>query len=165
LCYSGTSQLTCSIVALLVSKTLSQYQFCITQKSNKDNCTTLDGLPSQFSQEDFPTATQTQIAMLQLLWTASLIFDLTNAPGQGILQAPEISRGYSEYTLPNNQWEKEVIGWESYAWAGIQYAILDFILGPVRRDPRAKEYANSPNSDGEMHLCKMLKVRKSGGFA
>jgi hypothetical protein len=122
-------------------------------------------LPAFFSQEDYPLATETQLATLRLLWVASQLYDVTSAPNQNVLQMTDVSSNLLSATAADNQWIKEVIGWESYAWAGIQNTLLDFIVGPKIRDPSAATYLDPPTLTGEKQLCKLMKVRKSGGFA
>jgi hypothetical protein len=66
--------------------------------------------------------------------------------------------------LPDNQWVKEVIAWESRVWASYQTLLSTSITGPSLVDEFASEYVE-PAVDGDEQLCKSLKMRKSGGYA
>lgn len=67
-------------------------------------------------------------------------------------------------SLPNDQWQREVVRWEAIAWAGLQALLTDFAIGPKHRDPNADSYVKQASTPGEKQLCQSQKMQKSGGF-
>jgi hypothetical protein len=66
--------------------------------------------------------------------------------------------------LPDDQWIKEVVGWESQVWAGLQILIPDYAIGAKARDPLADFYVKYPETDAEKALCGMQRLPKASGF-
>ena len=67
--------------------------------------------------------------------------------------------------LPDDQWQKELIHWENYAWAGFQTMLTDTAVGPITRNALANIYTDAPASASDSTLCQSMKMRKAGGFA
>lgn len=67
--------------------------------------------------------------------------------------------------LPDNQWVKELVNWENYAWAGFQIMLSDTAIGPITRTELADSYTNAPATAADSALCQSMKMRKAGGFA
>lgn len=141
-----------------------QYQFCIARSGQDDLCTPLSSLPAKLSTAELPGADDLQLAILKLLLTVSTLNDITNAPNAQSLQVSAMIVSGLVPELPDDQWKKEVMGWEAWALAGIQILFADFAIGPKVRDPAAS-YTMAPTTAGEKQLCGAMKMRKSGGFA
>ena len=71
--------------------------------------------------------------------------------------------GYSP-GLPDDQWVKEVVGWENYLWAIYQTVVTDYGVGHASRDPAVLEVVKQNTTAGEKQLCGVQRMRKSGGF-
>lgn len=141
-----------------------QYQFCFAHKGQSDYCTDLSGLPGRILVEDYPGASDVQLAALQLLVTSSLLFDISDA-AQDVLQAKEMAGGTGYIpSLPEDQWEKEIKGWEAFVWAALQTAITDYAIGPAVREPSIADLVKKNLTSGEKQLCGAQKMKKSGGF-
>jgi hypothetical protein len=67
--------------------------------------------------------------------------------------------------ISNEQWINELHRYESIVFAGIQYVISDYAVGPKSKDPQADSYTRLPMTAGEKQLCGMQKMTRSGGFA
>jgi hypothetical protein len=67
--------------------------------------------------------------------------------------------------LPDDQWIKEVVNWENYAWAGFQIMLSDAAIGPITRTELADIYTNAPSTAADSVLCQSMRMRKAGGFA
>ncbi|KAJ4355516.1 uncharacterized protein N0V89_003533 [Didymosphaeria variabile] len=67
--------------------------------------------------------------------------------------------------LPDDQWVKEVVNWENYAWAGFQIMLSDAAVGPILRTELADSYTDAPATAADTTLCHSMKMRKAGGFA
>ncbi|KAL1604937.1 hypothetical protein SLS60_004478 [Paraconiothyrium brasiliense] len=67
--------------------------------------------------------------------------------------------------LPDDQWLKEVVNWENYAWAGFQIMLSDAAIGPILRTQLADSYTDAPATAADSTLCQSMKMRKAGGFA
>lgn len=67
--------------------------------------------------------------------------------------------------LPDDQWVKEVVNWENYAWAGFQIMLSDAAIGPILRTQLADSYTDAPATAADSTLCQSMKMRKAGGFA
>ncbi|PSN73567.1 hypothetical protein BS50DRAFT_616909 [Corynespora cassiicola Philippines] len=133
-----------------------QYQFCIKRKDKDDLCTELMGLPETITRDTWPEATEIQLLILQLLRDISTEMDVSTGPYFGVIQAAELS---------DDHWKTEVIGWETFAWAGIQTLLADYAIGPKGHDPDADQYMIWPTTKAEKELCGSMRMRKSGGFA
>jgi hypothetical protein len=120
---------------------------------------------STVSTETFPDANDIQLLILQLLRDANLEMDISTAPLYDYTLAGELIQKGSIPVLPNDQWKKEAIGWEAFAWTGIQIRLSDYAIGPKVRDPAADTYVEAPSTAVEKELCGAMKMRKSGGFA
>ncbi|KAF2873346.1 hypothetical protein BDV95DRAFT_592730 [Massariosphaeria phaeospora] len=138
-----------------------QFQYCVAQKKGKPICSSLSGLPVTLTHANFPAANDVQLALLQVLMTSSVVFDQTTSK---TLDAQAANWDGEITSLPNNQWEKEVIRWEAIAWAGIQSLITDYAIGPSQRDPRVAAYVRPASTPSEKTLCASQKMQKSGNF-
>lgn len=114
--------------------------------------------------EDYPGASDIQLAAMQLLVRSSLLFDLSDA-GLDVLKATEMAGGTGFIqSLPDDQWVQELIGWESFVWASLQIAISDYAIGPTVRDPAAGQFLRNETTNGERELCQVQRMKKAGGF-
>lgn len=114
----------------------------------------------------FPGASDLQLVMLRLMHDATDEFNIIMGANWDYTQAGELLTSLGRVPqLPNDQWKREAIGWESLAWAGIQIRLADYGVGPKVRDPDADAYVIPPSTPAEKELCKAVKMRKSGGFA
>lgn len=138
-----------------------KYQFCFAKPRAQDQCTQLSHLPSYNSQDAFAGANSLQLAILQQLISSSFFFDLGVA--EGVKAGSTVSTGFSS-GLPDDQWIREIVGWESQAWASIQIAFSDYAIGTKGRYPFAESYTRPPATPGEKDLCNMQRMRKNGGF-
>lgn len=139
-----------------------QYQFCIAQQGKDDSCTELAGLPLQLTHEEFPAASDVQLAALELLRTTSTLKNIINVAH---IQANDVVRGGYVSHLPNDQWKNEAISWVSTVWAGVQTMLTDYAVGPKERDPLADDYIDPPSNQSDKTLCKSVRMRKPGGFS
>lgn len=139
---------------------LLQYQYCL----DGNQCTELSGLLHPDTDriiKTFPGASELQVSILELLAKSAMFSDLSQSERYEVqLLATD---GHVE-TLPDDQWMKEIKGWEATAWAGHQIAIADHAIGPAVRDPFAKSSVLPPSKAAQKSLCEMQKMRKSGGF-
>ncbi|KAF2105559.1 hypothetical protein BDV96DRAFT_509152 [Lophiotrema nucula] len=119
-------------------------------------------LPASLTTEDLPGANDVQLATLRLLLASSYYFDMGYA--ENLRASALVGTGGYVDSLPNDQWVKEVAGWESTTWAMLQVAVGDYFTGAKARDPYADSYASLANSEGEKALCTKLRMRRSGGF-
>jgi hypothetical protein len=138
--------------------TFSQYQFCL----KSDNCTALSYLPHNLTLAEFPNASSLQLAVFNLLISSSMLFDIQAA--NTMLADKLIRIGGFIPSLPDDQWVKEIVGWESTTWAALQIAVEKYATGAKSIDPSADDYVKAPETDGEKALCAMQRMRKSGGF-
>jgi hypothetical protein len=111
---------------------------------------------------EFPEATPLQIAFLELL---RRILVLKNIFSSGTIKANDIVQDGRVTGLPDDQWKREIIAWEAFAWAGIQMMLADHAIGPIIRDPLGATYSNPPITQGEKSLCNLVKMRRAGGFS
>lgn len=68
------------------------------------------------------------------------------------------------YTLPADQWTREVKRWGAVSLAMLQTRFADYAIGPSVRDSQVSEAYRPPASDGAKRLCGVQKMRKAGGF-
>lgn len=68
------------------------------------------------------------------------------------------------FSLPDDQWLKELSHWESVSWTALQTIVADYAIGPASREPTAKNFVKLPTSNAERTLCQAQKMRKPGGF-
>lgn len=129
---------------------------------SESECTHLSYLSRQLTQADLPRAGSLQLPTLELLITSAYKFDIGTA--QDFEASSLIRVGGYIGALPDDQWLKEIVGWESNAWASLQIAIAEYATGVKARDPFADLYYRRPETDGEKKLCNMQKLKKSGGF-
>lgn len=134
-----------------------QYQFCVNTE-----CTELRHLPRDIASLGFNGITSLQSAVLNLLVSSAFMFDVSTS--KTTLAGSIIQIGGVLSSLPDDQWVKEVVSWESNAWAALQIAVADYAIGAANRDTFSKQYVKEPSSEGEKKLCGMQKMRKSGGF-
>ena len=120
-------------------------------------------MPLAINAEDYPDASPVQLSILQLLLQLSFQFDIAKAPDLDI--SKKLGQGkFIETQVPNDQWITEIKGWESFTWAALQTTVADHAIGAQSRDPRAAQYVSRPTDQGDIELCGMQKMRKSGGF-
>ncbi|KAF2638963.1 hypothetical protein P280DRAFT_67807 [Massarina eburnea CBS 473.64] len=142
-----------------------QYQFCHSREHQNEFCTPLSGSESEVTATNFPDASPVQFSVLQALGSATQFIRITLGPEMGMLLASKsIMNGVSE-ALPDDQWIRELVGWEAITWTAYQMLISSSVIGPKVFDEFADEYREVPNSVGDQKLCQSLKMRKSGGFA
>ncbi|KAF2651759.1 hypothetical protein K491DRAFT_681917 [Lophiostoma macrostomum CBS 122681] len=144
---------------------LGPYQFCLAQESGPDFCTSLDALPSTVSNADFPGASDLQIAAIQLLVSSALPYDSASA-ADTVFEAGDIaaqSAGRLQ-PLPDDQWIREIVGWERYFWASVQTVVSDYAIGYGALVPSIQSYVRTNLTAGERQLCSMQRMVKPGGF-
>ena len=106
-----------------------------------------------------------QLRLLQLLRSMSRLAHIENGPQMKNVLAQSKVAGRLSPGLPDDQWIKEVIAWESRVWASYQALLAAAVVGPSVFDEFANEYTEPVIDDGDRQLCQSLKMRKSGGFA
>jgi len=111
-----------------------------------------------------PKASQTQLAALNLLTTLAGLNDISNTGTLKYVQAEIAVMDNIGGELPSDQWIKEIVFAESFAYAGLQHMVSEYAVGAKSRDPRA-DYVVPPTTAGEKALCRAMKMRKPGGFA
>ena len=139
-----------------------QYQFCLAQRSGKDLCTPLLGIPANVTSTAFPTASPIQLAALDLLVALQQRFTIAWSPTLGL--------NVSDYimpipSLPPDQWIFETTNWVSSILASLQIMFTDYAIGPEVRDPGSKEFVRLAETREEKALCGAQKMRKGGGYA
>lgn len=143
----------------------TQYRYCIPQSGKPDFCTPLAGSPRQSITEDFPQLKPVQLRLLQLLTSMSRLTLIEEGALTKNILAESYLTGRSSPGLPDDQWIKEVVAWESRVWASHQALISAAIIGPSVFDDFAHEYTEPVVDEGDRQLCQSLKMRKSGAFA
>ncbi|KAF1947008.1 hypothetical protein EJ02DRAFT_449990 [Clathrospora elynae] len=142
-----------------------QYQFCIPQNGKEDFCTELSGSPLEDYTADFPQLRPLQLRLLQLLRSITRFLHIQDGAAKGNILAEDSRTRFLSQGLPDDQWIKEVVAWESLVWAGYQAVISAAVIGPKVFDKFADEYTEPMTDEGDRELCQSLKMRKSGGFA
>ncbi|KAL5374349.1 hypothetical protein DPSP01_012021 [Paraphaeosphaeria sporulosa] len=144
-----------------------QHQFCASKSSSDKSCTSLGALPADDSSlaAQFSDLTGLQQSLMKLLWAASFLNDVTNGASSDELLAYGLTMNGLVTELPDNQWAKEVVNWENYAWAGFQIMMSDAAIGPITRTELADSYTNAPATAADSALCQSMRMRKAGGFA
>lgn len=142
-----------------------QYRYCIPQEGTEDFCTPLSGSPLDDFTEGFPKLKPVQRSLLQLLRSISRLASIEDGAQTQTIQAKSYLFDNFSPGLPSDQWEKEVIAWEARVWASYQALIAAAISGPAIYDEYAKDYTEPVDNEGDRHMCKSLKMRKSGSFA
>jgi hypothetical protein len=139
-----------------------QYQFCVASKSG-DICSSLDGLPANTTALNFTSASDIQVAAIQILIDANEQSHIGSNRAARLTSKVE-SRGVLDAPVPDDQWVTEIQGWESFVWASLQTYVSDYAIGPQVRVEDAEKYTAKPDSDGLKQLCMVQKMRKSGSF-
>lgn len=103
--------------------------------------------------------------MLKLIRDAALEFDITTGPLYDYSQAGSLIQNGAIDSLPADQWKSEAVGWENFAWAGIQTRLADYGIGPKVRDSAADAYTLAPRSATAKQLCRSMKRPTPGSFA
>ncbi|KAF2733975.1 hypothetical protein EJ04DRAFT_577282 [Polyplosphaeria fusca] len=142
-----------------------QYEFCFAQKGRSDFCSSPGGVPLQISPADFQGASENQIAVLDALRRFAYLNDITNTFEIGEVLAGRTATDAVLGPLPDDQYLKELLFAESFAYAGLQFMLSDYAIGPKRHDESADDYTSPPTTLGQKNLCRAVKMRKSGGFA
>lgn len=70
-------------------------------------------------------------------------------------------------SLPSDLWKHEVLGWEQESYASMQIAMAHYSTGGP--DAEVEKGADDawwlkPTTESEKKLCKIQKMKKSGGF-
>lgn len=139
-----------------------QYQFCLGSDINNETCTELSGRNFDATTANFPKANSLQLAIISLLSTAATFSTVMPEPYR--IESEGTSSAGMVNEVPDDQWIKEVEGWNAISWAGHQIVLAEYAVGQSVRDPTAPDYTRPPNSAGEKSLCRMQKMRKAGGF-
>lgn len=95
--------------------------------------------------------------MLKLIRDAALEFDITTGPLHDYSKAGPLIQNGAIDGLPPDQWKNEAVGWENFAWAGIQTRLADYGIGPKIRDSAADAYTLAPHSPAAKQLCQSMK--------
>ncbi|KAH8733180.1 hypothetical protein GQ44DRAFT_754658 [Phaeosphaeriaceae sp. PMI808] len=141
-----------------------QYMYCIPQPGKSDYCTSLTGSPLNEFTETIPNLKPVQRRLLQLLRSTSRLFGIEHGAQWKNILASSFVNGRSSSGLPDNQWIKEIIAWESQVWASYQTLLSTAIIGPSVFDEFSKEYTEPVADEGDRKMCQSLKMRKAGGF-
>ncbi|KAJ4290347.1 hypothetical protein N0V90_010563 [Kalmusia sp. IMI 367209] len=144
-----------------------QHQFCAAKSGSDKTCSPLTGLPSDDLSllQEFSDLTGLQTSLMKLLWAVSFLNDVTNGASTAVLQVTGLNMNGFVGQLPDDQWAKEALNWENYAWAGFQTMLSDTAVGPITRNQLADSYTDAPATSGDSSLCHSMKMRKAGGFA
>ncbi|KAF2730866.1 hypothetical protein EJ04DRAFT_579521 [Polyplosphaeria fusca] len=141
-----------------------QHQFCVKGPgSSGPVCSDLMSLPGTVDKIGLANATDLQQSVLEVILVAAFAFDMSNFE---TLRA-QSEAGIGRFNIPDNQWVKELQAWESSIWAALQIEVSDYAIGPqVRMRNLTSAYGiNLANTTAEEQLCRMQRMRKSGGFA
>ncbi|KAJ4305887.1 hypothetical protein N0V90_001420 [Kalmusia sp. IMI 367209] len=160
----GCAQQVSPIIPIATELTKCKHQLCIPSMHEKGTaCTKLGPLPGDVSEIDLAPMSDMQRSIMQLLISAAWLFDIGIwdwvSASSGILDT-----GGQSYGLPNDQWMREVVMWESSTWAALQVAIAQYALGPPELLSGDSQAANTNLTTTQRRLCKMQRVRRSGGF-
>ncbi|KAH7112542.1 hypothetical protein B0J11DRAFT_573000 [Dendryphion nanum] len=142
--------------------TFSAFQFCLKQKEAQDFCSNLTGLPGLGESEYPPNATALQIETMKHLMTVSAIWDIAFSSGN--LQVAEIAKRGLVPSLPDDQWVKELAGWEAATWATFQIGVTDYSTGVKNRVQSVEDNVHLNLTVGQKQLCGMQRMRNPGGF-
>ena len=123
------------------------------------------GSPLESFTADFPQLKPVQLRLLQLLRSVSRLARIEDGAQKKNVLAQSFVIGRTSPGLPDNQWIKEVIAWESRVWASYQALIATAAVGPSVFDEFAHEYTEPIMDEGDRQLCQSMKMRKAGGFA
>jgi hypothetical protein len=132
---------------------------------HREFCTQLSGLPGKVYRKSYPGASEIQLAALQLLITSSFELDVGDA-SSSVFEAQDLAeRGAGRViSLPDDQWIREVVGWEKYIWAAMQTMITDYAIGFGNQVLSVTSYIRSNLTVGEKQLCGAQRMVKPGGF-
>ncbi|KAF2012695.1 hypothetical protein BU24DRAFT_465061 [Aaosphaeria arxii CBS 175.79] len=143
-----------------------QYQFCVGSSGESGRCTELSGLPGDFSPGGILNPNDVQLTLLNLLRSVLTLNDVSLGTAVEILQAKSMESNGRFMGLPEDQWIKEIVGWNAFAWSGIQTLLTDYAVGLKMRDEEnADIYVDKPTTPAGKQLCQSVKMKKSGGFA
>ncbi|KAJ4305538.1 hypothetical protein N0V90_001069 [Kalmusia sp. IMI 367209] len=125
----------------------------------------LASLPGTVKSENFPGASDIQLAAVQLLVTSSFQYDTATAAAV-VFQAQDLAErsGGQILELPDDQWIQEILGWEKYIWASMQTMVSDYAIGYGAQTPLVQSYVRTNLTQGERQLCGVQRMVKSGGF-
>ncbi|KAF2750849.1 hypothetical protein M011DRAFT_483766 [Sporormia fimetaria CBS 119925] len=125
---------------------LHQYQFCH-KRGSTEFCSPLAGIPGTVTQDEFPGATELQLAVIQLLARSGHLF-LGNVGSRVAHVADRMYEIQGPYLfgIPDDEWLRSLLKLnESSEDLGEQYV--------------------APATDGERQLCGMQRMRKDGSVA
>ncbi|OAL45319.1 hypothetical protein IQ07DRAFT_662175 [Pyrenochaeta sp. DS3sAY3a] len=146
---------------------IQKYQFCHAYANGAEEfCSKLEGLPNwtkDFSAESYPNASSLQIAIMQDIGHALLNTDIQIA--SSTLKASGLQENFGIITeLPDDQWIKEVVGWESTLWASLQVELAEYAIGRAYRSPGVAAFVKTNLTSGEKAFCGKQKMGNPGGF-
>lgn len=144
-----------------------KYQFCHAYANGaEESCSKLEGLPNwtkDFSADSYPNASSLQIAIMQDIGHALLNTDIQVASWN--LKASGLQENFGIITeLPDDQWIKEVVGWESTLWASLQVELAEYTIGRAYRNPGVAAFVKTNLTSGEQAFCGKQKMGNPGGF-
>jgi hypothetical protein len=90
--------------------------------------------------------------------------DINSALTSGLEAGDRIQGNGIVASLPDDQWLRELEGWESHVWAGLQQLMADYAIGAAARVPAMAGSTRSEMSEAEKTLCRSMRMRMSGGF-
>jgi hypothetical protein len=107
-----------------------------------------------------------QRALLELVISASYLSHTADVLTSKVAKRM-LSQKVEIESLPSDFWKQEVLAWEQESYAGVQIAMSRYATGGVGAE--AEDQADDawwikPGTEGEKNLCKMQKMKKSGGF-
>ena len=146
-----------------ISNFCTQYQFCIARSSGNDFCSPLGPHMLNLLSDDFPEATDKQLAVIKLMLAATTLANQAEKPVRS--NATETLYGGRSRGLPDNQWIIEVLHIDSFVWSALQTMVSDYAVGPAVRASDIQESVDEPMAGGQRDLCRAQKMRKAGGFA
>ncbi|KAF2822182.1 hypothetical protein CC86DRAFT_262550, partial [Ophiobolus disseminans] len=116
------------------------------------------------SQTDYPGATLIQLTAIQVLQSSAFIMSTAAALSSGLKAGDGMQGRKFVPSLSNDQWLKELVGWETHVWAGLQHLVADYAIGAAARVPGMTASTRHEMNEGEKALCRSVRMRMSGGF-
>lgn len=116
-----------------------------------------------FTEHGFPKATSMQRALLHLVLSSNYVRDLVHV--RTLMAKSQVRLDdFRIISLPNDQWKREVLGWEREVWASLQILISNYAIGPSVIASLTNDQWVRPQTEGEKALCGAQKMKKSGEF-
>ena len=144
-----------------------KYEYCHRRHSGEDFCTGLRARPQDPYVEDakavFPDANSLQMAVLRNILNGQWQFDIASPRTFSLNDMLDSVNAIS--SLPDDQWIQEFKLMETLWWTSQQIFMSDYAIGPLFRDPDAKDVFTPPNTTESKQVCNMQRMMKSGNFS